>query len=383
VFYDREEEVFLWGKDLSDTLDAVYRQRARFVVMFISEHYAKKIWTNHERKSALAKVLESREEYVLPARFDYTELPGIRPTIGYIDLTKETPETFASKIVKKIGNAHVQPDRPALLEERHKRNVGELRRWQGHNGGVNSAAFSPDGGFAVTGGADNAVCIWDLTMGKRKTKIEAHDGEITSVAYSFDGRMVFSGSADKSVRLWDISNTKRIEFAETCDTPIVTVAFSPDNRFVLYGVEGGFFLRKLSRWEDSVFVDLHTFSGYSGLLRSAVFSPDSKYVLVGTGLMPLLGFLTPSGNKMYLWEIEKRKEVFRFDHTARGYVNSVAFSLDGRRVAAGCTDCDKTIWLWNIQSREPLYRFHGHTGDINSVVFLPDNTVIPGSRFSP
>lgn len=103
VFYDKYEEVTLWGKDLAEHLDKVYRGSARYCVMFISKNYANKVWTSHERRSALAKAIEEKEEYILPARFDDTEIPGIRPTIGYVDLSKKTPEQLGKMILQKLG----------------------------------------------------------------------------------------------------------------------------------------------------------------------------------------------------------------------------------------------------------------------------------------
>jgi hypothetical protein len=102
VFYDKDEEVYLWGEDLGDALDEIYRRRSRYVVIFSSQHYAEKLWTNHERKSALARALQEKRGYVLPARFDDTALSGLSPSISYIDLRNETPESFASKILHKI-----------------------------------------------------------------------------------------------------------------------------------------------------------------------------------------------------------------------------------------------------------------------------------------
>ena len=116
VFYDKDEEIYLWGKDLGDTLDSIYRLNTKFVVLFISEHYARKMWTNHERKSAFARAIQERREFVLPARFDDTELPGLRPTIGYISLRNETPETFALKIIQKITAL----DNSADIREQHQ-----------------------------------------------------------------------------------------------------------------------------------------------------------------------------------------------------------------------------------------------------------------------
>lgn len=103
VFYDRYEEVTLWGKDLAVHLDKVYRGKARYCVMFISQHYATKLWPSHERRSALARALEEKQEYILPVRFDRTEIPGLQPTIGYVDLTRKTPEELGDMIIAKLG----------------------------------------------------------------------------------------------------------------------------------------------------------------------------------------------------------------------------------------------------------------------------------------
>lgn len=102
VFYDEFEKVNLWGKDLYTHLDNVYRNKGHFCVMFISENYQRKNWTNHERESAQARAFQENEEYILPARFDNTEIPGVRPTIGYISLRNLTPQQFAQIVIQKL-----------------------------------------------------------------------------------------------------------------------------------------------------------------------------------------------------------------------------------------------------------------------------------------
>lgn len=101
-FYDKYQDVTLWGKDLAEHLDKVYRS-ARYCIMFISKYYAEKIWPSHERRSALAREVEKRGEYILPARFDSTEVPGIRHTIGYVDLRGMPPEQFGKMVLRKLG----------------------------------------------------------------------------------------------------------------------------------------------------------------------------------------------------------------------------------------------------------------------------------------
>ena len=102
VFYDRYEQVTLWGKDNYDHLADVFENRAHFVVMFISKHYAEKVWPNHERKAAQARAVKERREYILPARFDDTKLPGLSGNVGYIDLRDTTPQQLADLTFEKL-----------------------------------------------------------------------------------------------------------------------------------------------------------------------------------------------------------------------------------------------------------------------------------------
>jgi len=100
VFYDKYEEATLWGKDLYTHLSDVYQRQARFCVMFISQHYAQKLWTNHERSAAQARAFGENKEYILPLRLDHTNIPGILPTIGY--LTWSNADSIANAIVRKL-----------------------------------------------------------------------------------------------------------------------------------------------------------------------------------------------------------------------------------------------------------------------------------------
>lgn len=109
LFYDNYEEVELWGKNLVEHLHKVYSSLGRFCVMFISQHYAEKVWPSHERRSAFEKAIESKEEYILPARFDDTAIPGLHRHIGYVDLRKKAPEELAAMILKKLGRVP-EPD---------------------------------------------------------------------------------------------------------------------------------------------------------------------------------------------------------------------------------------------------------------------------------
>lgn len=103
VFYDGYELVTLWGKDLAEHFKTLYRRQAQYCVMFVSKYYVSRVWTRHESRAAFARALAERSEYVLPARFDDTDVPGLRPTVGFLDLRHMTPRQLADAIVMKLG----------------------------------------------------------------------------------------------------------------------------------------------------------------------------------------------------------------------------------------------------------------------------------------
>jgi hypothetical protein len=106
------------GKDLYEHLDWIYQKAARYCVLFASADYARKVWTTHERRSAQARALLSAEEYVLPARFDDTEIPGLRSTVGYIDVRSMSATKLADLIAQKLGprvRSKFFPPEPDLL----------------------------------------------------------------------------------------------------------------------------------------------------------------------------------------------------------------------------------------------------------------------------
>ena len=101
-FYDDYEKAVLWGKDLYEHLDWVYQEAAQYCVLFASEDYANKVWTTHERRSAQARALRANQEYVLPVRFDDTEIPGLRLTVMHVDARSLSPEQLAELISQKL-----------------------------------------------------------------------------------------------------------------------------------------------------------------------------------------------------------------------------------------------------------------------------------------
>ena len=103
VFYDKFEQADLWGKNLYSHLNDVYKNKAKYTIMFISKAYAESLWTNHERESAQTRAFEESQEYILPVKFDDTEIIGVNKTVSYLDATVYSPKEVSKFFLEKSG----------------------------------------------------------------------------------------------------------------------------------------------------------------------------------------------------------------------------------------------------------------------------------------
>ncbi len=141
VFYDKYEWARLWGANLYDEFSAVYKDKARYCVMFVSEHYAQKLWTNHERQTAQARAFQESEAYILPILLDDTEIPGILPTVGYLDLRSMSIEDVYSILSEKLQEDSLQPTINPPTSTSVENNIGEFVLLRSANGSLRFLSF--------------------------------------------------------------------------------------------------------------------------------------------------------------------------------------------------------------------------------------------------
>ena len=73
--------------------------------MFISEDYVSKAWPRQERQAAISRQMHDEDEFILPVRFDQAEVPGLPPTLQYVEADRFQPFDLAKAIIEKIGHS--------------------------------------------------------------------------------------------------------------------------------------------------------------------------------------------------------------------------------------------------------------------------------------
>jgi WD40 repeat protein len=224
----------------------------------------------------------------------------------------------------------------------------------GHSGPVYAVAFSPDGRWLASGGADNVVKLWEVASGAEVRSFRGHTDYVSSLAFSPDGRWLASGSKDRTIRLWDVATGNELRTLARDTNWTLCLAFSPDGRWLASsGWEKSFRL-----WEVSTGSAVRTFNGHTGIVNSVAFSPDGRWLASGS-----------EDSTIRLWDA-LTGALLRVltGHTAA--VDSVAFSPDGRWLASGGED--QTARLWDIANQTAGRAFVGHTDSVRAAVLSPD-----------
>jgi WD40 repeat protein len=124
---------------------------------------------------------------------------------------------------------------------------------------------------------------------------------------------------DKTVKLWDANHQQNM-LTLRGGAGLRSAVFSPDGKQVVSGSGPDVIVHDSTSGQEVL-----RFKGHGGFVNVA-FSPDGKWI-VGPS----------NGNTLKAWDAHSGKELFKLDAQTISF-SSFAFSLDGQRIAVPSSD---------------------------------------------
>ena len=248
----------------------------------------------------------------------------------------------------------VPSPRPAPVTDQQA-NQPELVLQQGHAGIVSAVGFSPDGRFILTGSWDRTARLWDAGTGAEIRTFEGDGSEVNSVSFSPDGRLILMGTNRGVVSLRDAATGTELRRFADGHGWMTDAVFSPDGRHILTGHGDGF----ARLWEAGS--GALVWEQETGQVETVAFASNSQLALAGSGRGDVVVFDVATG----------KRQIVLTGHS--GVVYSAVFSPDGRQILTGSRD--STVRLWDAIRGSEIRRY-ASVGMVFSVAFSPDGTLM-------
>lgn len=259
VFYDDFESSNMWGKELAYYLWNVYNNQSNYVIIFISKAYKEKVWTKHEFKSALNKALTTNEDYILPIRLDDTELPGLYPSIHFLDARKLTAQEICEAFLKKNGEKNnitnqLSPD-IATYRFAHKKFAHEM---SGSGARLKGGRWNQAGAALLYTCSTPALALIEI-LANAYTKEEMHQCQLMKIFIPGDIKfeMVYESSLEKGWKQ-DFDHTqevgmKLIKDNKHCVISVPSAIVTTDRNYLINPLHNDFKKIKLLEVTDFEF----------------------------------------------------------------------------------------------------------------------------------
>ncbi len=101
-FLDEEFQHEIWGKNLVEYLDKLYRERGIYCIVLISETYRERAYTKVERRAAFDRMIEQSGEYLLPVKVDDSWIDGLSKSTAYLDIRIQGVLGVCETLIKKM-----------------------------------------------------------------------------------------------------------------------------------------------------------------------------------------------------------------------------------------------------------------------------------------
>jgi WD40 repeat protein len=244
---------------------------------------------------------------------------------------------------------------------------------------VPALAFSPDGAWLASGARDGLIRVWKvrtLTQAGNPDRVPApawqadgHQKGVNTLDFSPDGQILASGGNDAVARLWNPATGEPLGMIIGGSFAVPSIAFSPDGNSL--AIANGEYIRLRDPNSESI----------TGTLLSETpiytleYSPDGSRLAAGdisNGVQiwdPTQAFRT--GLEVYPTPLKLAGHGAR-PTSFRALIWDITYGNDGTLLTSA--GGDNTIRMWDAASGILLATLMGHQDAVTNLAFSPDGT---------
>ncbi len=236
----------------------------------------------------------------------------------------------------------------------------------GHEEEVKSAVFSPDGRNLISLDSGGESRRWDATTGEQLSILTESTDLVLNAALSADSTKLVTQDMDNKFRIWQLKNDNPTPdvINDVNDSGILTLAISPDGNLIASSKIGDSPQKFIIQVHNTIINNhLYSIDGDTGQIYRIKFSPDGK----------ILAGLNENG-QIQLWDTDNGSPLPAFEEDN---LSSLAFSSDGRLLAAATGEPEGEVLFWNLKTNElSRQALKVQSNDISILAFSPDNKTL-------